>query len=189
MVQLSHPYMTTGKTIALTIWTFVGKVMFLLFNTPSRFVITFLPRSKQRCSRHLQWFWSLRKQSLSLFPLFPHLFAMKWWDQMSWSSFLECWVLSQLFSLSSFTFIKRLLSSSLLSAIRVVSSAYLKLLVFLPAILILACASSSLAFHTMYSVYKLNKQGDNTQPWRTPFPILNQSVVPCPVLTVASWSA
>ena len=46
MVQLSHSYMTTGKTIALTIWTFVGKVMSLLFNTLSRFVIAFLPRSK-----------------------------------------------------------------------------------------------------------------------------------------------
>ena len=66
------------------------------------------------------------------------------------------------FSLSSFTFIKRLFSSSL-SVIRVVSSAYLKLLVLLPAILIPACASSSLAFHMMYSAYKLNKQGDNIQ--------------------------
>ena len=46
MVQLSHPYMTTGKIIALTIWTFVGKVMFLLLNMLSRFIITFLPRSK-----------------------------------------------------------------------------------------------------------------------------------------------
>jgi len=46
MVQLSYPYMTTGKTIALTIWTFVGKVMSLLFNMLSRFVIAFLPRSK-----------------------------------------------------------------------------------------------------------------------------------------------
>ena len=46
MVQLSHPYMTAGKTIALTIWTFVSKVMSLLFNTLSRFVIAFLPRSK-----------------------------------------------------------------------------------------------------------------------------------------------
>jgi len=45
-VQLSHPYMTTGKTIALTRWTFVGKVMSLLFNMLSRLVITFLPRSK-----------------------------------------------------------------------------------------------------------------------------------------------
>ena len=48
MVQLSHPYMTSGKTIALTIWTFVGKVMSLLFNTLSRFVIAFLPRSKHK---------------------------------------------------------------------------------------------------------------------------------------------
>ena len=70
-----------------------------------------------------------------------------------------------------------------------VSSAYLRLLIFLPAILIPACASSSPAFLMMYSVYKLNKQGDNIQPWRTPFPIWNQSVVPCPVLTVASWPA
>ena len=70
-----------------------------------------------------------------------------------------------------------------------VSSAYLRLLIFLPAILIPACPSSSLAFHMIYSAYKLNKQGDNIQPWRTPFPIWNQSVVPCPVLTLASWSA
>src|SRR5574338_105593 len=65
------------------------------------------------------------------------------------------------FSLSTFTFIKRLFSSSSLSAIRVVSSAYLRLFIFLPAILIPACASSSPAFLMMYSAYKLNKQGDN----------------------------
>ena len=47
MVQLSHPYMTTGKTIAVTRWTFVGKVMSLRFNMQSRFVIAFLPRSKR----------------------------------------------------------------------------------------------------------------------------------------------
>ena len=93
------------------------------------------------------------------------------------------------FSLSSLTFIKRLFSSSLLSVIRVVSPAYLRLLIFLPAILIPVCASSSPAFHMMYSAHKLNKQGDSIQPWRTPFPIWNQSVVPCPVLTGASWPA
>ena len=93
------------------------------------------------------------------------------------------------FLLSSFTSIKRLFNSSSLSAIRVVSSAYLRLLIFLPAVLIPACASSSLAFLRVYSAYKLNKQGDNIQPWRTPFPIWNQSVAPCPVLTVASWPA
>ena len=47
MVQLSHQYVTTGKTIALTIWTFFGKVMSLLFDTLSRFIIAFLPRSKR----------------------------------------------------------------------------------------------------------------------------------------------
>ena len=101
------------------------------------------------------------------------------------------WMLSfkPTFSLSTYTFIKRLFSSSSLSAIREVSSVYLSLLIFLPAILIPACASSSPAFLMMYCAYKLNKQGDNIQPWRTPFPIWNQSVVPCPVLTVAFWPA
>ena len=101
---------------------------------------------------------------------------------------LVFWMLSfkPAFSLSSFTFIKRLFSPSSLSAIRVVSSAYLRLLIFLPAILIPAYDSSSLALHMMYSAYT---QGNSIQPWRTPFPIWNQSVVPCPVLTVASWPA
>ena len=66
---------------------------------------------------------------------------------------------------------------------------HLRLLIFLLAILIPACASSSPAFLMMYSAYSLNKQGDNLQPWHTSFPIWNQSVVPCPVLTVASWPA
>ena len=103
---------------------------------------------------------------------------------------LVFWMLSfkPAFSLSSFNLIKRLFSCSLLSAIRVVLFAYLKLLIFLPAILIPACASSSPAFHIMYTAYKLNKQGDNIQPWHTPFPIWIQSV-PCLILTVASWPA
>ena len=63
IVQLSHPYMTTGKTIVLTRWTFVDKVMSLLFNMLSRLTIAFLPRSKcllkfHGGSYHLQWFWS-----------------------------------------------------------------------------------------------------------------------------------
>ena len=93
------------------------------------------------------------------------------------------------FSLSSFTYIKRLFSSSSLSAIKMVSSAYLRLLIFLPAILIPACALSSPAFLMMYSAYKLNKQGDNMQSWRTLFPIWNQFAVPCSGLTVAPWHA
>ena len=100
------------------------------------------------------------------------------------------WMLSfkRAFSLLSFTFIKRLFSFSSLSAIKVVSSAYLRLLIFLLAVLILVYDSSSLAFHMMNATYKFNKQSYNIQPWYTPFPILNQSIVPFPVLTVASWS-
>ena len=70
--QLSHPYVPTGKTIALTGRTFVSKVMSLLFNMLSRLVITFLPRSKRLLISQLQ-----SKKSQPLFPLFPHLFPMK----------------------------------------------------------------------------------------------------------------
>ena len=102
-------------------------------------------------------------------------------------SFLR--VLSQLFH-SPLSPSSRDSNCFLLSAIRVVSSAYLRLLIFLPAILIPACASSRLAFRMMYSACKLNKQSDNVQPWRTtPLLIWNQSIVPCPVLTVAPWPA
>ena len=99
------------------------------------------------------------------------------------------WSFKPTFSLSSFTLINRLFSSSSLSAKRVVTSVYLSLLIFLPAILIPACASCIPVFLMMYLSYKLNRQGDNIQSWHTPFPIWNQSVVPCPVLTVASWPA
>ena len=80
-IQLSHPYMTTGKTITLTRWTFVSKVMSLLFNMLSGLVITFLPRSK-----HLFISWLQSPSTVILeppkiksvtVPLFPHLFAMK----------------------------------------------------------------------------------------------------------------
>ena len=88
IVQLSHPYMTTGKAIALTRRTVVCKVMFLLLNTRSRLVITFLPRSKR-----LLISWLLSPSAVILeppkivwqFPLFSNLFPMMWWDQMPWS--------------------------------------------------------------------------------------------------------
>ena len=113
------------------------------------------------------------------------------WSDRTGCRDLVFWMLSfePAFSLTSFTSIKSLFSSSSLSAIRVVSSAYLRLLIFLPADLIPACASSSPAFLIMYSTYKLNKQGDNIQPSCTPFLVWNQSVVPCPVLTIASRPA
>ena len=190
IVQFSHPYMTTGKTIALTRRTFVGKVTSLLFSMLSRLVITFLPRSK--CLL-ISWpsavILETKKITYVTFsivsPSISHEVIRP--DAM----ILVFWMLSfkPAFSLSSFTFIKRRFSSSSLSAIRVVSSACLRLLIFLPAILIPACAPSSPAFLMMYSAYKLNKQGENIQPWHTLFPIWNQSVVLCPVLTVASWPA
>ena len=80
IVQHSHPYMTTGKTVALTRLTFVGKVMSLLFNMLSRVFIAFLPRSKRLL---ISWLQSPSavilepKERKSLFPLFPHLFDMK----------------------------------------------------------------------------------------------------------------
>ena len=89
IVQLSYPYITTGKTIALTRQIFVDKVMSLLFNMLSRLVITFVPRSK-----HLLISWLQSPSAVILEPqkvksatvsVFPHLFARKWWDQMPWS--------------------------------------------------------------------------------------------------------
>ena len=81
MVQLSHSYTTTGKTIALTSQTFVGKVMSLLFNMLSRMITAFLPRSKLLLISQLQSpsavILEFKKINLSLYPLFPHLFAMK----------------------------------------------------------------------------------------------------------------
>ena len=153
MVQLLHPFMTTGKTIALTIWTFVGKVMSLLFNILSRFVIAFLPKSKHLL---ISWLKSpsavllepKKRKSVTVSIVSPSICH----EVMALDAMIfvfESWVLSQLFSLSSF--IKRLFSSSSLSAIRVVSSAYLRLLIFLLAILTPACDSSSLVFCVMYS--------------------------------------
>ena len=89
-------------------------------------------------------------------------------------------------SLSSFTLIKRLFSSSSLSAIRVAVFAYLRLLMFFLYILIPACSSSSPAFLMICSVYRLNKQSDNRQPCHTAFSILNQSAVLYRVPTFAS---
>ena len=89
IVQLSHPYMTTGKAIALTRWTFVGKVMSLLLNILSRLVITSLLRSKCLLVSWLQSPSAVTLQppqnKVCQFPMFPHLYAMKWWDQIPWS--------------------------------------------------------------------------------------------------------
>ena len=135
IVQLSHPYMTSGETIALTRWTFVGKVMSLLIHMLSKLVITFLPKSK--CLL-ISWL-----QSPSAVILEPRKIKSATVSNISPSishevmgpdaMILVFWMLSfkPTFPFSSFTFSKRLFSSSSRSAIRVVSSVYMRLLVFL----------------------------------------------------------
>ena len=126
IVQLSHPYMTTGKTIALTRWTFVGKVVSLLFNIPSKLVITFLPRSKSLLISCLQTpsavILAPRKiKSTTVSTVCPSIcHEVMGPDAM----ILVFWMLSfkPTFSLSSFTFIKRLFSSSSLSAIKQINN-------------------------------------------------------------------
>ena len=147
IVQLSHPSMTTGKTIALTRWTFVDKVMSLLFNMLSRLVITFLPRSK-----HFLISWLQSPSAVNLKP--PKIKSVTVSPSIChevmgpYAMILVFWMLSfkSIFSLSSFPYIKRLFSSFSLSTIRVVSSAYLQLLIFLQVILIPARASSNQCF-------------------------------------------
>ena len=100
-VQLSHPYKTTGNTIALTKQIFIGKIMSLLFNMLSRLVITFLPRSK-----HLLISWLQSPSAVILEPkkinsdtvstVCPSI-SHEVWDRMPWSSFSECWALSRSF--------------------------------------------------------------------------------------------
>ena len=153
MVQLQHSYMTIAKTIALTRQTFVGKVRSLLFNMLSRLVIAFLPRSKRLLSSWLQspsTFLEPKKiKSASVSIVSPSICHEVMGQD---ATIFVYWMLNfkPAFSLYSFTFIKRLFSSSSLSAIRVVLCAYLKLLIFLPAILIPACVSSSLTFCMIY---------------------------------------
>ena len=146
-------YLTSGKTIALTRRTFVGKLMSLLFNMLSRLVTTFLPRSKPLLISWLQTPFAvileppkLKSATVSIVsPSICH--EVMGLDAMLFLFSLLSFKLA--FSISSLTFIKRLFSSSSLSAIRVVSSAYLRLLIFLLAVLIPAWATSSPAFHMM----------------------------------------
>ena len=152
--------------------------MSLHFNMLSRLVTVFFQGTSifsfHGCSHHLQRFWSPQNKVSHCFHCFP--ICLPWSDGTRCHDLrflnVEFWAS---FSTLLFTFVKRLFGSSSLSALSVVSPTYLRLLIFLLAVLIPACASSSLAFFMMYSTYKLNKQGDNIQPWRTPFLVWNQS--------------
>ena len=165
IVQLSHPYITTGKTIALVRWTFVGEVMSMLFNMLSRSVITFLTRSKHLLISWLQSPSAVilepkKIKSVTVSPSISH--EVMGLDAMillfSVLSFKPIFHSPVSLSSRGSLFLLHFLLVSL------VSSAYLRLLIFLPAVLISTCASSNPKFLMMYSIYKLNKQGDNIQP-------------------------
>ena len=117
MVQLSHPYMTTGKTITLTKWTFVGKVMSLLFNILSRLVTAFLPRSKHLLISWLQWLSAVILEPKKIKSVIVSTFSPSTCHEVMGPDtiILVFWMLSfkPAFSLCSFTFIKRLFSFSL----------------------------------------------------------------------------
>ena len=190
MVQLSHLYKTIGKSIALTIWTFVGKVMSLLSNTLSGFVIAFLSRSKHVL---ISWLQSLstvilepkKTKSVTVSIASPSVnHEVMGPDAM----ILDYWMLciKPAYLLSSFTLIKRFSVPLCLLPLEWYYL-YMRLLIFLSAVLIPASNSSSLAFCMTHSAHTLHKQGD--KPCHTTFPILNQSIVLCPCLIVASWSA
>ena len=135
---------------------------------------------------------------------------MKWWDRLPWSWFFECLTLSQIFhcplSLSSRGLLVPLhchkggviCMSEVpdISPGKFDSSLCFILLSILHYVLCIWVRWSgwqytalAYSFCMMYSAYELNDQGDNIQPWHTPFLIWNQSVFPCPVLAVASWPA
>ena len=158
----------------------------------SRLVIVFLSMSKHRLISWLQSpsaviFGAQENKVCHYFHCFPIYLP---WSDGTRCHHLHFWMLNfkPTFPLTSFILIKRLFRSSSLHVTKgVVSSAYLRLLIFLPAILISACDSSSPAFRMTYYVHRLSKQSDSIKLCHFPFPVLNQSVVPCPVLTLTSW--
>ena len=162
--QLSHLYLIIGKAIALTIWTFIWKVMSLPFNILSNFVTAFLSRTRSLLISWLQFpsaviLDSKKIKSVTGSNFTPYICPKVMGPD---AIFLVFWMSSfkQTFLLSSFTLIKRLLSSlSFLHYRGIICIS--EVANILPEILISACASSSPAFRMMYSAYKLNKQDDN----------------------------
>ena len=169
MLQMSYPYMTSVNIIALIILNFFSIVTTLLLKMLHD-LLSFLQTSKHHL---ISWLQSssavileppkIKSHCFNCFPIY-----------LPWSDGTKCHDLHFLneefkpdISLFSFTFIKRLFSFSSCSAMRVVTSAYMRLLIFLPTNVIPACASSSWAFHMMYSAYNLNKQGGNILPLHT----------------------
>ena len=147
MVQLSHRYMTTGKTIALTRWIFISKVLSLLLML-SVLVIAFYPRGKYLLISWLQSQSAVILEPKKIKPLTISIFFpiyLPWSDGTGCHDlhFLNVELLSQLFHSPLWSSSRGLFISSLLSAIRAVSSAYLRLQIFILATLIPACDLST----------------------------------------------
>ena len=190
MAQFSHLYMTIGSSIVYTHLCWQSDVS--AFEYAVQVCHSFLPRHKCLLISWLQLLSTVilepkKIKSATVSTLSPSICH----EVMGLVALIFVfWMLSfkPAFSLSSFTLNKRLLSSSSFSAVRVVSPTYMRLLIFLLAILIPACDSSSLPFHMMYTAYKLNEQGDNIQSWHTPNP--NFELVCCSMSSfVTSWPA
>ena len=166
MVRLSHPYMITRKSRALTIWTFSAKWYFcflicylICLSFPSKKQVSFDFMTAVTIYSNF----GAQKNRICHCFYFSY-FYLPWNDGTGCHDLTLMWGFKPAFLLSSLTLIQRIFSFFSLSAIRVVSSAHLRLLIFLLAILTPgACDSSSLPFHVKYSSYKLNKQGDNMQ--------------------------
>ena len=172
MVQLSHPYMTIHSFDCMDLC----KVISLLFNTQSTFVVAFLPKSKCILISGLLSLSTVildpKKIVCHHFHCFPTYLP---WSDGTWCHVpLVFWVLSfkPAYSLTSFTLIKKFFS---FSSLKMFFSSICVSEVVNVSLLIPACDSLRLAFQMIYSAYKLNKQGDNIQPCHTPFPILSQS--------------
>ena len=154
IVQLSHPYMTTGKTIALTRWTFADKVIFLLFNVLPRLVITFLPRSK-----HLLISWLQSPPTVILQPknikyatvsTVPPSICHEMMEPDAMILIFRMLSFKPAVSLSSFSSIKRLVCLHFLPS-KWYHLHIWRLSILLPTILIPVCDLSTLAFHMMCS--------------------------------------
>ena len=184
--------MTIGKTIALTRWMFVRKVMSLLFNMLSRFVIVFLPRSKRLlfmasgtiCSD----FGAQEKNVYHSFHCFP--IYLPWSDE---TGYHDLSVLNVEFEASFFTlpfhFHEEALQFLFVFCRKGVVICRSDSIDISPSILHSSlCFTWSGILHDVLCI-KLNTQGDSIPPWHTSLPVLNQSFVPCPVLTVSSWPA
>src|SRR5688572_26545387 len=193
IVHVSQPYSTVGKINALTSLFFVSILTCLSLHIFSRPIIAALPMATLRLisNSHLPSFSIIDPRNVKLFVT---SISSPSNSNLSHSAVVMIFVFFMLkyrpaCSLSFFSLLINSVRSSLIPAISVVSSAYLKLFSVLPAILTPSVASSISALLIILSAYRLNRTGDKMHPCLTPFLILNLSVSPNSVLITATWSS